>query len=61
MGVLPIWYMKKTKKEEVIKQLKEVVQDIKSLKYTELQLKFKFNQICEKSPVAMAMLIPSDE
>jgi hypothetical protein len=59
MGLLPIWFSKKVKREKAVQQVEMYVEEMKKGKVEVVDLKYRFAEICQRSELALAMVIPS--
>ncbi len=60
MGIMPIWFSKKANKEKAIKQIEAYVDGMRMNKMTSIQIKYRFAEICQKSELALATVIPTE-
>ena len=61
LGSYPIWMAKKYQKEELSVSMIDNIRQMEAEGLNEIQMKYRFLEICDECPLAMAMGVPTDQ
>lgn len=61
LGSYPIWMAKKYDKKELITAMVDNIRQMEAEGLNLLDMKYRFLEICDKCPLAMAVAIPTEQ